>query len=289
MFNYIGQESVHMPLTSYRETPGSVIPILTVPVLDFSRGTPDVGKAAGVADQAMYELGLAGPDRERDLENVTNDFNSLAEPGYNGRLHILPHRSVTFEHILATAEGKRKKDTPRTYVYDDLWTPSSKSYTRDELNAGPAHHAAHLAIFRSTETVLLDFDPVLHHLNKPYDNYKTNDLDVNPDGLPTQLKGLEADKVAMAELHPGFYLDALDHRAFAFMALMDRIRGVESEEQILNRGTMNIPKLGRRTVWGGRTVVGNVFSEHGRLCLNGLGGYARPAAGVGVSIGLTEA
>ncbi|MGH7195512.1 MAG: hypothetical protein ACREGA_01920 [Candidatus Saccharimonadales bacterium] len=49
-----------MPLASFAEVPQVIEPVYEpVYEVSFRKGTPDVSEAAGVADQAMYELGLA--------------------------------------------------------------------------------------------------------------------------------------------------------------------------------------------------------------------------------------
>src|SRR3989344_6887163 len=222
-----------MPLTSFAEKPHQIAPELD---FEFRGGTPDVDEAAGVADQAMFELGLAGPDRDKNLKEARTDFTKLAGVGYDGLLHILPNRAVTSEHIIATAEGKRPEGVKPFYRFDDLWKPGTEenSYTVDELNDGPAGHAARLAIFSSIQTV---YDPALHDLGMPFDSYEIDEFVVNPKNVPTQLEGLEADISAFEAYHKGYTLEELDHRAFAMLTLMDRIRGVET----LSQGFMLIP------------------------------------------------
>ncbi len=270
-----------MPLTSFAEFPGQY-PAQSE--LAFLRGNLDVDEAAGVADRAMYELGLAGQDREKNLEEITADFMQLAQLGYDGRLHVLPSQHVTFEFILSTAEGRRPEGVSSIYRYYNLWTPGTEeeSYTETELNVGPSSHVARLAIYTSLET---GCDPVLHHLKKPFDSYKTKKVDVNPDNLPTQLEELEADKVAFSSRHKGYALDSIDQKAFAMQVLMDRIRGVEPKKQILSKGFMRVPKPGRRTA-GGASYVGEVDLCGGQLHLGTSVGCASPLGGVGVSAGL---
>ncbi|MGH7195513.1 MAG: hypothetical protein ACREGA_01925 [Candidatus Saccharimonadales bacterium] len=154
------------------------------------------------------------------------------------------------------------------------------SYTAAELNVGPATHVARLAVFSSLET---GYDPVLHDLGQPYDNYRDENIDVNPDGLPTQLEALEADEQAFAEVHEGYTLGSLDQRAFAVLALMDRIRDVSPQSQILSRGFMRVPRLGRRSM-DGYLLVGYVGSCDRQLNLNGSNGNANSNIGVGRSM-----
>lgn len=277
-----------MPLTSFNSVPQPVAPAHE---LTFRLGKPDVGEAAGVADQAMYELGLAGPDRDKNLEEITADFNKLTVPGYDGLLYPLPNQAVPFDHILATADGKRPDGVPAVLKHSNLWVPGTEeqSYTEAELNAGSANHVARLAVFTSLET---DVDPVLHDLGRPYDSYKDEYecIDVNPDGDRTQLEALAADKAAFVLQHESYTLDPLDHKAFAMLTLMDRIRGVKkikSEKQILARGYIRIPVLGRRAVRG-TSLVGVVYSNDGQLRLDGSVGNADSNFGVGRSMGLVE-
>mgnify|MGYP000107537103 CR=1 FL=1 len=273
-----------MPLTSFAEVPQAVVPEHK---FAFRLGTPNVTEAVEVANQAMYELDLAGPDRDKNLDELTNDFTKLTQAGYDGRLHVLPSQAVTFEHILAAAEGRRPESVQPVTVYRNLWTSGTEQYscTAEELNAGPASHVARLAVFSNLET---GYDPVLHDLGKPYDSYKDKRIDVNPDHAPTQLEELEVDIAAFEAQRGSYTLDSLDQKAFAVLALMDRIRGVKSEDQILSRGLIRIAKLGRGTV-GGDSAVGRVDSSVGQLRFVGSDGYARLSDGVGRSMGLDEA
>ena len=273
-----------MPLTSFAEVPQ---PVMRERDFAFRRGTPDLAEAAGVANQAMFELGLAGPDRDENLEEIADDFNVRSGAGYDGRLHVLPSQAVPFEYILAAAEGKRPVDVSPAGVYSNLWTPGTEqnSFTTGELNTGPQKHVARLAVFSSLET---GYDPVLHDLGKPFDSHKYEEIDVNPDAVPTQLEELEEDIVAFETQHPNYTLEELDHRAFAMLALMDRIRGVKTQDQILSAGFMRVPSLGRRSV-DGRSIVGSVYSRVGQLGFAGSYGYASQNGGVGRSMGLSEA
>nr|MBP7767275.1 hypothetical protein [Candidatus Saccharibacteria bacterium] len=79
-------------------------------------------------------------------------------------------------------------------------------------------------------------------------------------------------------------LDQLDHRDFAMLALMDRVRGVEPEDMILSKGFMRVLRLGRRTV-AGVSYVGCVRSSGGQLRLVRSYGVAASSLGVGVSMG----
>ena len=272
-----------MPLTSLESAP-QPLPVPLKP-LGFRIGTPDVAEATGVANQAMYELGLDGFDTDKNLKELADAFNALTTPGYDGRLHFLP--DVPFAHILQTAEGKRQDSVAEVWAYHNLWTSGTKknSYTKAELNTGPAGHVARLALFNSQNT---GYDPILHSLNVPFDNYKGDQTDVNPDSVPTQLDEFKEDRQTVVTRHEGYTLDYVDHRAFAMMALMDRIRGVEPKYQILSQGFMRIPKLGRRTV-DGVSVVGHVYSVVGRLRFDRSRGGAHQNGGVGRSMGLSEA
>jgi len=273
-----------MPLTSFAEVPQ---PVMQERDFAFRRGTPDLAEAAGVANQAMFELGLAGPDRDENLEEIADDFNVQSGAGYDGLLHVLPNQAVPFEYILAVAEGKRPVGVSPASVYSNLWTPGTEknSYTKAELNTGPAGHVARLALFNSQNT---GYDPILHSLNVPFDSHKYEEIDVNPDAVPTQLEELEEDIVAFETQHPNYTLEELDHRAFAMLALMDRIRGVKIQDQILSAGFMRVPSLGRRSV-DGHSLVGHVYSYVGRLRFGGSTGSAYLGVGAGRSMGLSEA
>jgi hypothetical protein len=273
-----------MSLSSFAATPQEVLPQYE---FGFRPGTPDVVEAAGVANQAMHELGLSGPDTDKNLEELTSAFTNLAAVGYDGRLYVRPSSLVGFDHMVNTAESKRKDGVASAYFYSNLWTPGTEqnSYTTDELNSGPSSHVARLAIFSATDT---GYDPLLHDLGKPFDSYKDKNIDVNPDGEETQTNVLSDHKVAFESQHPGQSLDDVDHKDFVVLALMDRIRGIDTNEQVLSRGYMRIAKLGRRSV-GGDSFVGYVRSCVGQLYFDRGCGYAYRFIGVGRSMGQTEA
>lgn len=251
----------------------------------YRTGELNVTEEAGVAVAALNELGIVG-DNDQALESTTNDFNALAQLGYDGRLFIRPpaHPSASFDALISAAEGKRPQDVAELYRYPNLWTPGTEaeSYSDDELNQTASDLAvARLALFNVADT---DVDPLLQHLDVPFDDYAKNTWG----GKTTQLDEIAKDITAFEAKHPEHDMTDIDHRDFAFMALMDRIKGVGSEDMILSHGFMRIQNLGRRSVGGG-SVVGCVDSSDGRLRLVWSFGSADPYDGVGVSAGLNEA
>lgn len=251
----------------------------------YRTGELNVTEEAGVAVAALNELGLVG-DNDQALESTTNDFNALAKLGYSGRLFVRPpaHPNATFDALLDAAEGKRPEDVLELYRYPNLWVPGtgSESYTDEELDQTASDLAvARLALFNVADT---DVDPLLQHLDVPFDDYAKNTWG----GKTTQLDEIAKDITAFEAKHPEHDMTDIDHRDFAFMALMDRIKGVGSEDMILSHGFMRIQNLGRRSV-GGNSFVGGVNSVGGQLWLVGSDGSAYPRDGVGVSAGLNEA
>ena len=253
----------------------------------YRTGELNVEEEASVAVAALNELGIVD-DNDKALESTIQDFNALARLGYDGRLFVRPpaHPKASFDAILGATEAKRPEIVRELYRYTKLWVPGteSESYTDEELDQPPNRLAvARLALFNTDETT--GFDPLLQYLDTPFDDYakeqRTKDTDTTQ--LAEVAKAIEAFEVK----HPKYDLTDVDHRDFAFMALMDRIKDVPIKAMILRQGFMRMQKLGRRSI-DGNSVVGGVFSDHGRLVLGRSGGSADPGSGVGVSVGLNE-
>jgi hypothetical protein len=225
-----------------------------VPVDAFKSGQPDVDEAVGVTLEAYKLLGFE-PDEDQAKESLADNFRPIAELGYDGRLYVEPPQGVSFDAIIAAADGKRPSNVEPTYRWPNLWTPTAESsgYTTKELDAAAEEPEARLAVFNADEET--DVDPVLHFLGQPHDERHREA------GQQTQLEALEATKEAIAANHEHAFAQALGHRAASVMVLMDRIRGVDagSSEFILNQGWMYLPNLGRREV-DGVSVVGLVYS-----------------------------
>ncbi|MBI1856939.1 hypothetical protein HY003_02125 [Candidatus Saccharibacteria bacterium] len=244
----------------------------------YLAGTPDIAEAIGVTLDAYRELGYT-PNVDDATRTMTEDFNSNVKLGYNGRLFVPAPQEVSFDQLLAAAEGKRPKNVQPIYRYANLWTPGTEpmSYTDEDLNQAPIETVGRIALFNADTNTGLD--PILHHPDTPYD-YKHAKL-----GEATQLQKITKDIAEFEAKHTGYNLLSLDHRDFALLALMDRIRGVKKvklEDQILSKGIMRTDKLGRRSVDGG-SVVGDVYSYVGRLDLRESSGGAYPYTGVGLS------
>jgi hypothetical protein len=250
--------------------------------LAFMRTTElDVTEPVEVTLEALKLLGII-EHNDQAKQSITADFTALSELDYDGRLHVLPGIGVSFDHILQTAEAIKPENVPVLYRFTNLWTPNteSNSYSQAELNGGPENHVARLAVYNADTNTSVD--PVLHYLNTPYDEkYQEN-------CSTTQLQELEQDQQDFNVKYEDFKLSSLDHKAFAMLALMDRIRGgvaPNSKDFILNTGFMRIPDLGRRDVCGD-SCVGNVDSDDGQLKFDCSYGVAGVFNGVGLSVGI---
>ena len=241
-------------------------------------GTPDVAEAVGVTIEAYRALGYT-PDEEVATESLTKEFNRITEVGYTGRLFVRPPQELGFDTLIEAAEAKRRKNVAKIYRYPNLWTPGTEAqhYTEEDLNKGPATPLARLALFNADQNT--GVDPLLHHLTIPADE----EAQQKYGGDTNQVTKLEKDKKAFEAQHPDYDLDQLDHRDFAMLALMDRVRGVEPEDMILSKGFMRVLRLGRRTV-AGVSYVGLVNSYGGQLRLSRSDGDAGSNLGVGVSM-----
>lgn len=259
----------------------------------FRPGSPDISEAVSVTLEAYRDLGYAG-DPENAERKLTEAFQAPASLGYDGRLYVPVPSVVTTERLLTVADDRRPDGISPIMKYTNLWIPGTKkeSYTQDELDRAPAEPSARIAVFNADKAT--GVDPLLHHLNLPYDGFAKDRWG----GQTTQLDAVEKDRTAFEAKHPGFVLTMTGHREFALFALMDRIRGEKpeaqnyvdprSEEFVLNRGFMRITKeLGRRSVDGG-SIVGYVDSVGGRLDLDRSYGGARSRGGVGLSVGSKE-
>lgn len=246
----------------------------------FKLGRPDVAEAVGVTIEAYKALGFS-PDVDRATETMTAEFESVAQiGGYDGRLFVPVPKEVPFQQLLDTAEGKRPDEVQPAYKYVPLWTPGNPNhsgYTAEELDQAPSTPQARLAVFNASDTGV---DPLLHYLGLPYDREAMGQYG----GETTQKAKLGEDTMAFEDKRPELELIALDHRDFALMALMDRIRGVDPEDMILSRGFMRTVHLGRKAVDGG-SVVGVVDSDGGQLGFGGSFGGAADDVGVGLSVG----
>lgn len=247
-------------------------------------GELDAKEEALVAVSVLNELGIIG-DYDQTLESTTNDFYALADLGYDGRLIVKPtSEQASFDELLKAAESMRPKDVEELWRYPNLWAPGTEaeSYSEDDLNQTPNKLAvARLVLFNTDETT--GVDPILQHLDVPFDDYAKEQWG----GESTQIEEVAKDKEAFEAMHPEHDLAGIDHRDFAFMALMDRIKGVDASEMILNKGFMRMQKLDRRGV-GGNSIVGCVRSDDGQLKLGRGFGDAFPHDGVGLSVGLNE-
>lgn len=250
----------------------------------FGPGTFNVSEEVGVSLQALGELGLNVFDKEAAKASITEDFMKLSELGLAGRPFILPAENIPFDHIVAVSEGKRPTGVSEQWAYPNLWTPGTEtgSFAEQELNRGPKNHSAKLAVFTSLDTHV---DPTLHYRGLPVDDYARRSW--NQDAPSTQDQEAAADKKAFESKNPDFTLDITDHRTFAVLVLMDRIRGTNpnSPDFILNQGWMRVPDLGRRTIDGG-SVVGHIGSDDGQSVFDCESGGANVIVGLGLSVGL---
>lgn len=244
----------------------------------YFAGRPNVAEAVGVTLEAYQALGYQ-PDVDRATETLTADFQALTALGYAGRLFVKAPAEVSFDQLVEATGGMRPAGIDSLWRYPNLWVPGTEaeSYTAEELNHAPEVAVARLALYSASKT---DVDPLLHHLDAPFDDYARQRWG----GDSTQLDEIEKDKAVFAAGHPDFALDALDHRDFALLALMGRIRGVDTADQILSRGYMWIADLPRRLV-DGDSVVGDVSSDGGQRKLDRSSGAARSDFGVGLSVG----
>ncbi len=266
--------------------------------LPFQNGEPNITEAVGVSVEALRLLRVI-EDIDAATESITDDFIRLAKLGYNGRLHVLPRQTIPFDHIVSVAEDQRASGVKAKYVYPNLWTPGTEdeSYTEADLNAGPEDHQSRLAVFSDT---LSSYDPVLHFRGLPYDDEANQLHHNNAPYKKTQLGELEEVEQGFQNLHPENTINPLDHRAFAMLALMDRIRGKKPSRDLhyvdprnigfilLNRGWMRIPSLGGSRNVDGGSFVGYVGSSGSQSFFGGSGGRASRAFGVGLSLGLLE-
>lgn len=265
--------------------------------LHFRPGTPDVSEAVGVSMELLgYLGGVTDANRETTQQQVEAEFTEKAALGYDGRLFVLPDGGrVPFEALLAGAEGLKPSEIDERFRWDPLWRPGTEaeSFTKKDLDGAKTETVTRLAVFSSVETGL---DPLLHHLNLPYDNYAKNKW--NPDAETTQLEEIAADQAEFADRHEDFMVEMPGPRSYLVWAIMDRIRGRKadapnyvdprSQEFVLNRGWMRVSEeMGRRAVGGG-SVVGRVYSVGGQLRLVGSAGSAGGDVGVGVSVGRKE-
>lgn len=252
--------------------------LIPAPEQLYRAGTPNVEEAVGETLEAYRALGFA-PDG-RAAETISEDFGKSAEVGYDGFLYVRAPKEVSFDAIIAAAEGKRPEKVDPVFRHPNLWTPGTEaeSFTNEDLNQAPAQPQARLALYNAdTQTGV---DPLLHHLNIPADDYAKKKYG----GETTQVAEVAKDIKVFEAKHPEFDLDDLDHRDFAMIALMNRIRGIEPKDMILSAGFMNILKL-RRCKVDGDSCVGHVCSFGGQLYLYRSVGRANPYDGVGVSMG----
>jgi hypothetical protein len=250
-------------------------------------------EAAGVTLEAYKLLGYAGDPAAAEYA-LEEALNPLANLGYDGRLYVHPPKVVGFAALIAAAEGKKPEGIEEAFIYPNLWVHGTEkeSYTQEDLDEAPAVEGARLALFNPDMDT--GVDPMLHHLGIPYDDYAKDRWG----GDTTQLAEVEKDKSVFEAKHPELTLGMVDHRDFALLALMDRIRGVDpqasnyidprSENFVLNTGFMRVAgALGRRSV-GGVSCVGGVYSGGGRLDLGRSLGDAGSYDGVGLSVGPKE-
>jgi len=242
----------------------------------------NVSDDVGASFEAMQRLGLV-PDAlgEQILEDITGDFRALRNSGKTGELYVyLRPDLVTIEEINEVSDGGTYLDGrkyPKSYVDREIWTPGDE--TEDPLGANsnwPSH--GRLAVHNPNS----HYGPLLHFLKQPFD-----DRHAEP-GEETQLEALAGEKEAYEANHPGFNMISLDGRAVAIIGLTRRIKGVDDKGQPIampiNTGYMNDPTRPRKTV-GGLSCVADVLSGVGQLKFYGSVGGARPAVGVGVSVG----
>jgi hypothetical protein len=226
-------------------------------------------------------------DRAQVEESVRRDFAGVRESGVKGEAYIQVPGSVANlgRVVQALDEGNFSKDYPSTYVWHELWTPSTgpEGYAQeelDEIDGLPTGWQAHGRIaVHGTES---QDEPLLHFLGLPYDDYAKQTWD--PKAEATQLEKVAKAKQAFEAEHPDFNMVVLDANAVGFIGLMRRIKG---EPMPMSWGFMRDASLPRKTV-GGDSVVGCVDSLGGQLGFSNSLGYGNGYVGVGLSVGLKE-
>lgn len=256
-------------------------------------GEPDVDEAVGETIEAYRVIGGVanyGMDTAEATETVTRAFNELAKPGYDGRLFVRPPRSLSFDTLIAAADGKRPEGVPEACL-DELWIPRAKNYsslTTYKLEGrAPNTPLARLALFNSNPNT--GVDPLLHHLDIPADSRARRKYGKDT----TQVAEVKRDKKAFEGRHPGYNLDELDHRDFAMLALMGRIRGVKPEDMVLSKGFMRTLRIRRnyhRSIvrpedFNVQRLFGCVRTKNSRIEFAASYGDPDSGEGVGLSMG----
>jgi hypothetical protein len=240
----------------------------------------------GAAVEAL-SLVASFDDREAVTAQVREEFATLATSGVEGEMYIHVPRSVANlgRAIQALDEGSFGKEYRASYVYGQLWTPGvgQEGYAADELGTLGIDTEDQVHARIAVHSAKSEDEPLLHFLGLPYDDYAKQNW--NPKAEATQLEKVADSKQLIEAKHPGLNMAALNANAVAFISLMRRIKG---EPMPMEWGFMRDASLGRKTV-DGHSVVGRVDSYEGRLEFRNSGGDGYGYAGVGLSVGSSQA
>ena len=253
---------------------------------------PEVRNVTDEVDVAVEALDMLGlvEDRDRVTESIKADFDALSVLSVGGgeRYVQLPRNVITLPEMINALDSgsySEGREYPKTYVWEDLWTPgaSTAGYKDDDLgnlsaDRKDADWPAHVRMVILNEEDSPE-EPLLHFLNQPFDEKYAEK------GQKTQLESFDEARQDFLEAQdPGFDMTPLNVSAVAMIALMRRIKG---EDMPMEWGFMRDVTLPRVSL-GGVSFVGRVDSRGGQLRFGRSDGSAHPHAGGGLSVGPAE-
>jgi hypothetical protein len=259
--------------------------LLERPQLEVSH--PNITDDIGANLEALRLSGLVFDGNREAVEiDLKADREFLHASGIYGEfLAAVPQEQLPLSHRVSVLDiamkAKIGKDHPGTYVDHALWSPATSegSYSEEELSLlGPEYDGkkwvAHgRIIVPNTEN---PDEPILHHLNKPFDRKYSEEGEV------TQVEALALQKAGFEVVNPNLNLNPLTARDISLLALVRLVKG--DKPMPMEWGFMRDATLSRTEVHGG-SVVGSVSSVGGPLGLDRSLGSAYPSVGVGVSVG----
>lgn len=252
---------------------------------DFQQGSIDVAAETDRHLELFEQLGGLG-DKGMARDVFTQDLEALAATGLKMRIvPEVPAENVSWERLVSLMDSKRSKDVDAAHVYPNLWTPGTERESLTEVAlASRASRVKLRGLLLNAIQTQTRFDPILHHLSLPVDDY-ANKAWGSGRYETTQVGEVQKNAAEFEAAYPTLELRGANHHDFAWEVLKHRL-GLNGQdtEQLLLRGWMRIPDLGRHSV-DGFSVVAGVWSGDKRVAFGGDNGKAPDGLGVGLSAG----
>jgi hypothetical protein len=263
--------------------------------------TINVNDRALLAIQTLQAMNRLEGDPEATLEGIRDEFGQIESRGLIGETCVPPNLGSEFTptrmlKLVDTAPYPGDRQYPITYPLEEgarnisrrLWLPADSSregYSIAEINRQDIVEAgADEPALRPVRAQLVlatgehSEEPLLRLTGMPYDDMYAEK------GQTTQLEQFAADKAQFEENNAGLELTPANLAVLVTLAVQRRIEG---KPMPLQWGFARILQLGRKVV-DGYSYVGVVYSDGGRLRLDGSYGSAIPYGGVVFSVGLKE-